>query len=184
MKTIMTKQNKIDYNNVTVLKKVLVMTGLFVSLFGGLFASVVSISKFQNYTHPYIFGFTFGIIGLIIGFYVAKKLKPHIVLNPKMLLNYFNFSIMFSVGFIGIFMLAGQFLNNGTSKLYKCDNFVIVDKKYSKGGFRRPELNILIANIDGKNHRILCQYNYWQRISIGQKVNICIYDSLIEILCQ
>lgn len=155
------------------------MTGFFVSLFSGMFASIVSISKFENYFSPYLFGFTFGILGFIIGIYIAKRIKPHVILNPIMRSNYIQLTGMFSVGFIGCCMLLGFYLNNSTSTIEKCDNFDVVDKIYRKGGFRRVELNILVVNVDGENHRILCNPNYWQTISVGQQINVCVYKSKI-----
>ena len=155
------------------------ITGLFVFLFGGMFAAIVGIDNFKNYNSPYFFGFTFGTFGLVIGLIVARKIKPYVILNPKMLTNYSNLTIMFSVGFIGSFMLGGQMLNSGFSHLYKCDKFVVLDKGFHKEGYKRVEKNILVMDIENKNYRLLCRHDYWQTISVGQTANACIYKSPI-----
>lgn len=175
----MNKKTTIEFENVTRLKKVAVVTCFFVSLVGGMFAGIVSISKFENYISPYLFGFTFGTLGFIIGIYVAKRIKQHVILNPIMRSNYSQLTGLFSVGFIGFCMLLGFYLNNSTSTIEKCDNFNVVDKIYHEGGFRRPELNILVVNVDGENRRILCNPNYWQTISVGQQIKVCVYKSKI-----
>ena len=154
---LMTGHRANKYENVTTLKKISVISGLFVFLFGGIFTAVIAISNFENYLHPYLFGFTFGTVGLLVGLYVSKKLKPHVILNPKMLSNYSLLSILFSVGFIGCFMLFGLFLNGSLSALEKCDNFIVVEKQFRKRGYRQAQLNILVANINGKNQRLLCK---------------------------
>ncbi|NNV54735.1 hypothetical protein [Limnovirga soli] len=163
----------------SILKQIIVITGLFVFLFGGMFATIIGFDNFKNYDSPYLFVFAFGTLGLVIGIMVAKKIKPYVILNPKMLNNYSNLTIMFSVGFIGGFILLGHHFNSTISTLYKCDTFSVIDKEFHKGGFRQPELNILILNVEGENKRLLCRQNYWQTVSIGQTVNACIYKSPI-----
>lgn len=175
----MTKQTKSNLKKPSILKQVIVVTGLFASLFGGMFAAIVGIDNFKNYYNPYLFGFTFGTFGLITGLLVSRKIKPYVILNPKMHSNYSNLTIMFSVGFIGSSMLIGHYMNLKISTLHKCDTFAVMDKEFHKGGFRRPELNILIVNIEGENRRLLSRANYWQPITVGQQVNVCIYKSPI-----
>lgn len=175
----MTKQKKDKYSNVSTAKKILVTFGLFASMFGGMFSAIVAVDKYKNYLHPYIFTFLFGLIGLTIGLYVAKKIKPHIILNKTMLSNYYLLTIQFSVGFIGGFMLLGHYINSSISTQTKCDEFTVVDTEYNKGGYRRPELNILYIDIDGQTQNMLCRHKYFNSISIGQKVRVCIYKSPI-----
>jgi hypothetical protein len=175
----MTKQKIKSFDNVSRLKKIIVVTGIFVSLFGGMFMAIIAIDNFKNYDNPYLFGFTFGTLGLLSGLLLARKIKPYVILNPKMLTNYSSLSIMFTIGFIGISMLGGQYFNTTTSTLYKCDTFIVLDKEFYKGGFRRPEKNILILNVEGVSKRLLCRQNFWQTISVGQTTNACIYKSPI-----
>lgn len=165
--------------NPSPLKKTIVVTGLLISLFGGLFASIVAIDNFRNYDSPYLFGVSVGAVGFIICLIVARKMKPYVLLNPTMLTNYFQVTLMFSVGFIGASLYCGQIINSRISTLYKCDNFIVVDK-YQEEGPRRVEKNILIIDVDGEYKRLLCRSNYWNSASIGQEVNVCIYKSPIK----
>jgi hypothetical protein len=172
----MSKRKKYKTGEPSLLKKVVVVTGLFVSLFGGTFAAIVSIDDFKNYDSPYLSAFTFGTFGLVIGLIVARKIRPYVI---EMVSDYSHFTLMFIVGFIGGFMLVGHYFNSTISALYKCDMFYVSDKAFHKGGHRRLELSILILNIDGKNQGLLCRQNYWQAISIGQTANACIFKSPI-----
>jgi hypothetical protein len=173
------KRTKYNSKIPLTLKKAIVVTGPFVFLFGGMFATIVSVDNFKNYDSPYLFVFTFGSLGLVVGLIVASKIKQYVILNPIMETNYSTLTIMFSVGFIGGFILVGHLFNSTISNLYKCDTFYVSGKEFHKGGFRRPELNVLILDIEGKNQQLYCRQNYWQTISIGQTASACIHKSPI-----
>jgi hypothetical protein len=175
----MTKQKNKPFDNISRLKKVVVVTGIFVSMFGGMFAAIVAIDNFKNYENPYLFGFTFGTIGLLIGLFTAKKIKSKILINQKMQQNYSQLTIFIVTGFIGLVLLLGQNANTILSTKEKYDNYLVVDKVFRKGGYRRVELNILVLNIDGVYHRYITNPNYWQTVSVGQQINACIYKSTI-----
>jgi len=173
----MTRQKNNPFDNVSRLKKAVVVTGTFVSLFGGMFAAIVAIDNFKNYDSPYLFGFVFGTIGLLVGLLVANKLKSKIIINQKMQQNYDQLTIFIATGFIGIVMLLGQQANTFLSTKEKCDNYLVADKIFRKGGHRRAELNILVIDVDGVYHRFITNRNYWRTVSAGQQVNVCIYTS-------
>lgn len=175
----MTKQKNKPSDNVSRLKKVVVVTGIFVSLFGGMFAAIVAIDNFKNYDSPYLFGFLFGIIGLVAGLLVANKLKSHIIINHKIQQNYSLFTIHIATGFIGLAMLLGQLTNTTFATKLKCDNYTLANKLFRKGGYNQIELNILVINVDGVYHRFITNPNYWQSVTVGQQVNVCIYKSKI-----
>ena len=175
----MTKHKNKPFDNVSRLKKVVVVTGIFVSLIGGILAAVFAIWNFQNYNSPYLFGFVFGTIGLLAGLFFANKLKTTIIINQKMQQNYYQLTIYIATGFIGIVMLLGQQANTLLSTKEKCDNYLITDKVFRKGGYRRADLNILVINVEGVAHRIITNPNYWQTVSVGQQINACIYSSII-----
>lgn len=175
----MTQQRKSKYDKVTPLKKVLVFVGVFASIFGGMFMAIVAVWNYQNYLHPYIFSFTFGGIGLAIGLFIGRLIKPYVITSKTMLINYYRVTFMFSISFIGGSLLIGEYINSRISSITKCDDFTVVHKEYHKGGYKRPQFNILYIDIDGQVENLLCNPNYWQKISVGQKVNICIYKSPI-----
>jgi hypothetical protein len=175
----MTKQKSKSFDNVSRLKKVVVVTGIFVSLFGGIFAALVAIDNFKNYDSPYLFGFVFGTIGLLAGLLAASKLKSKIIINQKMQQDYIPLTILIVTGFIGIAMLLGQRANTLLSTKEKCDNYLVADKIFKEGGYRVAELNILEINVDGVHHRFKTKKKYWQTVTVGQQVNVCIYNSKI-----
>lgn len=175
----MSRKNYKQFKNVSVLKKIIVLSVFLISSLGGVFATVVSVYNIKNYYSPYLFSFIFGGFGLLVGLYVSSKIKPHILLNSTMRDNYYNVSIVFSIGFIGFIMFFGQLLNSRISNLYKCDEFTVVDKEFHKGGQRRIEQRVLIVEIENEYQRIQCFNKIWDSIQIGQKVNVCIYESPI-----
>ena len=176
---MMNQKNK-PFDNVSRQKKLIVVTGIFVSLFGGMFAAIVAIDNFKNYDNPYLFGFVFGTIGLLTGLFIARKIKSAILINQKMQQNYSQLTIFILTGFIGLFLLLGQNANTILSNKEKCDNYSVVDKIFRKGGYKRAELNILVINIDGVYHKYITKPNYWQTISTGQQIEVCIYKSIIR----
>jgi hypothetical protein len=175
----MTKQKNKPFDNVNRQKKVIVVTGFFVSLFGGMFSSVVAIDNFKNYENPYLFGFTFGTIGLLTGFIIARKIKSKVLINQKTQQNYSILTIFILTGFIGLFLFLGQNVNKTLSSKDKCENYFVVDKIFRKEGYKQVELNIIVINIDGVNFKYITNSNYWQTISIGQQIEVCIYKSII-----
>jgi len=175
----MTQQQKEAYSKISTPKKAFVIFGFFGVLFGGIFAFIISVDKIRNYLHPYIFSFLLGIIGLRVGRFIAKQIKPYVIINKKMLANYSMLTFQFSLGFIGLFILVGHYVNFHISKQTKCDQFTVLNNLYIKGGHRRPEFNILYVDIAGKTEKLLCSHNYWNSITKGQKVRICIYKSPI-----
>jgi hypothetical protein len=159
------------------------VSGIFVSLFGGIFAAAVAIDNFKNYNNPYLFGFVFGTIGLLIGLFVAKKLKSEItkiVSNIKnMQQSYFYPTFAITSGCIGLLILFGEKLNTSLSTQEKCDNYFITEKIFSERASRRAELNVLVINVDGTYHRIITKQKYWQNVSVGEQINACNYKSKI-----
>lgn len=175
----MKKQKSKPFDNVSQQKKGIVLTGMFISLFGGMFAAIVAIDNFKNYDNPYLFSFVFGAIGLLTGLFIARKIKSSILINKQIQQNYTQLTIFIFTGFIGLFLLFGQKANTILSNKEKCDNYSVVDKIFRKGGYKTTELNILVINVDGVYHKYITNSSYWQTISTGQQIDVCIYKSVI-----
>jgi hypothetical protein len=173
----MNRHIKHNSEKTSILKNVIVATGLLLILFSGIFAGIIAVDNFKNYNSPYLFAFVFGLFGFVIGMIIAKKIKPFVIINSVMRSNYSHVTTYFSAGFVGYFMLCGHNLNSKISTLYTCDNFTIINKEFYKGGYRRPEKHILVLNIENSNLSLLCSTAYWQTISVGQTANVCIYKS-------
>lgn len=148
-----------------------------VSVLLGIFTAVLGITNIQNYNHPYAFGFTLGIIGLILGIYISKKAKPYIAVNKKMKRDFWLPTTYISIGFIGISLWLGSMINHRLSRIEKCDNFTIVDKYRTESRHRSPEINTIVVNINGQSQRLICSYGYWKGVSIGQNIELCLYSS-------
>lgn len=154
-----------------------IVIALMLSIFVGIFTAIVGVAKIENYDHPYWFGLVFGGMGVILGSLTALKLKPYIAVNPRMRNDYFLPIMHISVGFLGIFLLTGSILNQSLSKVNECDSYIVVDKFRKEAGFRSPEVNSLVVNINGNLHRLYCRYDNWHRVLIGKSINLCLYDS-------
>ena len=168
-----------EFKKPTKAKQIIVLLFFYISLFGGLLASVIAAIKFENYDNPYLFGLTFGTLGLISGFLVGRKIKPYVILNLTMNSNYLYASFLFSFGFIGSFLLIGHYINLSLSKLDYCANYIILNKELIRGGRHTVSKNILVLSSSTRNTNILCDLDYWNNVKIGQKVNLCYYESLI-----
>lgn len=154
-----------------------IVIAMILSMFIGIFASIVGIDKIENYEHPYWFGLISGGIGLLIGILIAKKAKPYIAVNPR-IKNDFGIAIMFiSTGFIGVSLLTGSIINKGLSEIETRDNFLVINKHRQEARFRSPEINSLFVNISGDSHRLICNPYYWDNTRIGQSIELCVYKS-------
>lgn len=152
---------------------------IILSIFIGIFTSIVGINKIQNNNHPYWFGFIFGGIGLTIGIWTALKLKPLIAVNQRLKNDYFLPIMYISIGCFGLFLMTGSFLNQSLSKIDKCDKYQVINKYRQESRFRQPELNSLVVNIEGESYRLICSQDYWFRTSIGQSIDLCLHKSML-----
>jgi hypothetical protein len=154
-----------------------IIISVTLSVFIGIFGTVVGIDKIKNYYHPYLFGLIFGSIGVIIGIWFAKKVKRHIAVNPITKRNYESVIFYIATGFFGVNFMLGSFLNQGLSKIDTCDRYQVINKYRKESRFRQPEVNSLVVDLNGKPFRLVCSRNYWFRTSIGQKIDLCLHDS-------
>lgn len=154
-----------------------IMIATFLAIMGGIFTAIVGISKIQNYYHPYWFGLIFGGLGILTGVWTAYKLKPIIAVNQRLKNDYYLPILYISIGFFGLFLMTGSFLNQGLSKIDKCDNFLVINKFRQESRFRQPEINSLVVNINGESCRLICSQDYWFRTSIGQSIDLCLHKS-------
>lgn len=149
----------------------------FLLIIIGILTSIIGIIKIQNYYHPYWFGFIFGGLGLIVGIWISIKLQPIIAVNQRLKNDYYLTIIYISIGFFGLFLMTGSFVNQGCSKVEKFDKYQVVNKYRQESRFRQPEINSLVIEIDGKSRRLICSREYWIRTSIGQSIDLCLYSS-------
>jgi len=174
----MTDNNKIDLKSISTFRKVVTVTLLMTFTFWGFFAGVMGIFKAQNYLHPYFFVFLFGTIGLLTGILTAKRFKSIFAVTKKLRSDYGGGIFTVSVGFIGTFLLLGHFINQSLST-QGCDNYQIVNKYYEQGGHNKPVQIDLYVEIDGKIEKIKCKKYYYDKVEIGDKINLCKYSSLL-----
>lgn len=147
------------------------------SIFGGIFTSIIGISNIQNYHHPYWFGFIFGGPGLILGIWIALRLKPIIAVNQRLKNDYYLPTMFLSIGFFGLFLMTGSFLNQSLSNVDMCNNFPVINKYRQESRFRQPEINSLVVDINGKSHRLICSLDYWYMTSVGDHIDLCLHKS-------
>jgi len=150
---------------------------IFLTVFIGLWTTVIGINNIKNYFEPYLFGCIFGGIGLVLGVLTALKLKPYIAVNKRQKTDYMLPIMFISIGFIGVFLLTGSLLNQKLSKFESYDHYTVTDKYRQESHYRTPEINTLVVNMKDKIHKLVCSHSYWERTNIGQDINLCIYKS-------
>jgi len=146
-------------------------------IFIGIITAVIAITQFENYHHPYLFGLVFGGLGLICGLIITSRLKPYMGLDKKQLNDFWLPQMYISIGFIGLFLYTGTLINTSLSSVDTCDNYIVIDKFREEGGYRRPEINSLLVQINGYPYSLTCSYKYWEKVSPGQKINLCTHVS-------
>lgn len=149
----------------------------FISVFGGIITTVIGINKIENYYHPYLFGLTFGGLGLIIGLWIAKKLKPIIAVNQRMKKDYYLPTLFISIGFFGLFLMSASIMNQKISKVDFRDSFIVENKYRQEYRYMQPEINSIVVQMNGGSRRLVCSYDFWIRTSIGQTVDLTNYES-------
>jgi hypothetical protein len=154
-----------------------IVLAIVLSIITGIFTSVIGIIKIQNYNHPYWFGLVFGGIGALFGIWISKRLKPWIAVNQRLRNDYYLPVVYLTVGFFGLFLMAGSFINQSLSNVDTCDDFVVINKYRQESRFRQPEINSLVVKIYERPQRIICSRNYWFRTSKGQSVSLCLHKS-------
>lgn len=148
-------------------------------IFGGISTGIYGINQIENYYSPYLFASIMIVIGIILGLALTPRIKPHLKLTKKQSNSMWDIKLHLSVGFIGIMLALGSLLNQGFSKIKVCDNFEIVKKSHREYRSKDPGANYLIVDIFGKEERLLCKRKYWETASVGQKINIRIYESML-----
>jgi len=142
-------------------------------LLTGTMTTVIGIDRIENYYEPYIFGIVFGGPGLALGILIALKSKPYINENN----DYINLFLSILIFLFGIFLFTGSLINEKVSKIENSDHYVVTNKYRQKSGYRTPEINSLIIDVNGFPHRLICSYSYWKKINTGQTINLNFYTS-------
>ena len=170
-------KHKINNSKISKLRKGITIVGLVVFSLWGIFASVLSIIKIQNYVHPYFFGLCLGIVGLVLGIFMSIRLKPYVCFNSKMYNEYVRIPVSIVSGFIGSLLFLGVTINQSLSQIEKCGYYKVVDKMYREGRSRQPSIIKLYVEMDRKINTIHCNQKYWESVIIGQEIYICYYKS-------
>ena len=68
--------------------------------------------------------------------------------------------------------MLGSIVNKKISALEYCKPCLVSDKYIVPGGYGRASKDILVVEINGENHRLLCSVKYWNKILPGDKINI------------
>lgn len=175
----MTVNNKNEYIRISTFRKVITSLILFTFTFWGIFSGAIGVGKFQNYIHPYLFGLICGTLGMLFGILIAKRFKSYIAVTRKLRSEYWGGIFLVSVGFIGTFLLVGHYINLSLSRIENCDNYPIVEKHYHKGGRNDPPQIDLYVDFGIKVEKIKCNLYYYEKVKIGDKINVCEYSSLL-----
>jgi hypothetical protein len=116
----------------------------------------------------------------LVGIGTAIKLKTLLTVTKKQCYFYGGTTLAVSVGFLGTLLYLGQRLNQNLSKIEKCDNYLVLDKYYYEGGRNKGITQIdLYVDLNGKAEKIKCNKPYFDKVEIGDSINICKFSSAI-----
>ena len=158
-----------------------ILTGVLIFLFPfiGIFTGIYGIHQIENYYRPYLFAFILSLAGVAFGLIFISILKPYLKLTTKQLKDIYKLKIYVSIGFIGMMLLLGSSINKNISTTRLCDNFEVKQKIHRPYRYRSPSANYLFVNMNGSIERLRCSWKYLNDVSVGQKINICVYESKI-----
>lgn len=157
-----------------------VSLGLFISIMSGILLSVLAITKFENYFHPYLFASAFSIVGVIIGYIISSSIKSFVLTSNKNITDYTLARMYIITGFIGFSLFFGVKTNSALSTLDYKDAPRILNKTQKESRYKSPGYHKLHFEIQGDLIDVRCSKDYWDYISMGQRINIEVYKSKIE----
>jgi hypothetical protein len=153
---------------------------ILLHMFTGMILGIFGLIHLQRCFNSLIFLIVFGLIGIGISEFVFKKLKPRLVSMQVLYSGLWTLRFYIWIGFVGIILTIGAIFNKTTSRLKSCDSYTVIEKQYVKRGFRTGEAFLIYVDIEGQTKRINCNKKIWDKMRIGQFVDIYIYKSLIN----
>ena len=147
-------------------------------LFIGIISGINGVWMIVNYKHPYLFGFIFGGIGLLIG--IMTYYKFFVSGKSQRFLNEFPALLCLSIGFIGLNLSISPRLNTLISKGEKCEFYNVIDKeKNVTTSSRNPKIYSLYITENQKPYRLICSPDYWNNVEVGTNIKVCFFSSEI-----
>jgi len=162
-------------------KKNAIILGLIIMtlLFGSMFLAIIAFQDIPKYNNPYIFTATICVIGILLGYLTWGKVKPIILKYSLKKNDDGTFSSMIIMIVIGLLLFVVNELNIYTASKTNCDSFLINNKYRQESGYRRPEINTLVINIENRQETVVCKRSKWIEKRIGDRINLCFYKSLL-----
>lgn len=160
-------------------RKVLTLILIFLLFWGGLTATSLSVTRIYNYFDAWTFGLTLGMIGLVVGVIILKKLKHVWAVTLKLKYKKTGFEYFLAIGFVGAFIHAGHYINQALSKPINCGKYTVVGKYHKKGGRSSIHIMELYVDINGITENIHCNITRYEKAIIGETVGVCQLSSPI-----
>lgn len=147
------------------------------SLFGSIFLAIIAFQDISKYNNPYFFTALVSVIGLLIGYLIWKKVKPIILKHSLNKNDDGTMSAMVIMTIIGTLFFVVNELNVSFAHKINCDSFYITNKYREESGSRRPEVNTLVVDLINRQETVVCKHKLWLSKGIGEKINLCFYES-------
>lgn len=151
---------------------------IFVLLLGSMFLAIIAFQDIPKYNKPYLFTILVSAIGFVIGYFTWKKVKPTVLKYSQRNNNDTTLSVFVMMSVVGLMLFAVNGINVLSANKTSCDSYTIINKYRKEGGFRRPEINTLVVEMNGKSETLVCKYKFWDEKSIGNQINVCFYKSI------
>tara|TARA_R110000796_G_scaffold162201_1_gene278940 strand:- start:1452 stop:1982 length:531 start_codon:yes stop_codon:yes gene_type:complete len=153
---------------------------IFVLLLGSMFLAIIAFQDIPKYNKPYLFTILVSAIGFVIGYFTWKKVKPTVLKYSQRNNNDTTLSVFVMMSVVGLMLFAVNGRNVLSANKTSCDSYTIINKYRKEGGFRRPEINTLVVEMNGKSETLVCKYKFWDEKSIGNQINVCFYKSIFS----
>jgi len=80
---------------------------------------------------------------------------------------------------IGVLLFAVNELNISSASKTNCDSFYVKNKYRKESRFRQPEVNTLVVDLVNRQETVVCKYSMWMDKIIGDRINLCFYESFL-----
>ncbi len=162
---------------ISTFRKTITLIFIFIAISSGIIVTSLSVTLIYNYFNSWTFGLTLGIIGYIFGVFMAKKLKHVWAVTPKLKYKKTGLEFFIAVGFIGIFIRSGHYINQKTSEPINCGKYIVVGKYHNKGGRSSIPIMEIYVDINGITQNIHCNIARYEKAIVGDPVGLCLISS-------
>ena len=164
-------KNKVDQKKLPWKVSIIIIFGVI----GTLIAGALGMINIRNYYYSILFvSITTG-LGVATGILSGIKYKR--ILTAKPGANFIGIVLYLCMFFSTVFLFLASTLNRQLSKKEVVADCVVLYKYHQESHRRSEEINYVLVNIGGEEHKLSCRRDYEIGAKVGQKVIVNVYKS-------